>query len=123
MKIQKITFGRGAMLVAFASFALSACGGGSAGSLSGDMKIWYRQPGEVWLDGLPVGNGLVGGMVFGKTDAERIALNETTFWSGRPQDRDVADAGSHFEYIKTPTSTPTSTDGPTPNRPTSRWAI
>ncbi len=98
MKTSKIIFRRGVMLVALTSLAFSACGGGD--SLGGDMVTWYRQPGEAWLDGLPVGNGIIGGMVFGKTDVERIALNETTFWSGRPQDRDVADAGSHFEYIK-----------------------
>ena len=31
---------------------------------------------------------------------ERIALNESTFWSGRPHDYNDPDAGKYFEKIK-----------------------
>jgi hypothetical protein len=47
------------------------------------MVLWYRQPGEKWLDAMPLGNGLMGAMVFGGAQKERIALNESSFWSGR----------------------------------------
>ena len=54
---------------------------------SREMVLWYDEPaGDVWLDGLFIGNGYMGGNVFGRTDTERIALNESTFWSGRPHD-------------------------------------
>ncbi len=33
---------------------------------------------------LPVGNGSIGGNVFGRVDRERITLNEKTFWTGGP---------------------------------------
>jgi len=36
------------------------------------------------MDALPVGNGRVGGMIFGGTECERVALNESTVWSGAP---------------------------------------
>lgn len=46
--------------------------------------LWYNVPAARWNDALPVGNGRIGAMVFGKTDAERIQLNEDTYWSGGP---------------------------------------
>ena len=51
--------------------------------------LWYARPAEKWEDALPVGNGRLGAMVFGKTDEERIALNEETCWSGGPYSQTV----------------------------------
>ena len=39
-----------------------------------DMVLWYKQPGVKWLDGMPIGNGYMGAMVFGRIQKERIAL-------------------------------------------------
>src|SRR5579864_5370289 len=41
-----------------------------------DMVLWYRQPGEKWLEAMPIGNGYMGAMVFGGIHEERVALNE-----------------------------------------------
>jgi alpha-L-fucosidase 2 len=49
--------------------------------------IWYRKPAEVWNEALPVGNGRLGGMVFGGVQSERIQLNEDTIWAGEKRDR------------------------------------
>ncbi|MBM4063280.1 MAG: glycoside hydrolase family 95 protein, partial [Planctomycetes bacterium] len=46
--------------------------------------LWYEHPAEQWQDALPVGNGRLGAMVFGRTDEETIQLNEDTCWSGGP---------------------------------------
>ena len=46
--------------------------------------LWYQRPAARWLEALPVGNGRLGAMVFGGVAEERIALNESTFWSGAP---------------------------------------
>jgi len=46
--------------------------------------LWYRSPATVWEEALPVGNGRLGAMVFGKYGEERIQLNEDTYWSGGP---------------------------------------
>ena len=46
--------------------------------------LWYDQPAEKWEEALPVGNGRLGAMVFGKYGEERIQLNEETYWSGGP---------------------------------------
>jgi len=65
------------------------------------MVLWYNKPaGNVWLDGLFIGNGYMGGNVFGRVENERIALNESSFWSGRPHDYNDPDAGEYFEKIK-----------------------
>jgi len=51
------------------------------------LKLWYRQPAERWMESLPVGNGRLGAMVFGGVDRERIALSESTLWSGERSDQ------------------------------------
>ena len=66
----------------------------------GEMVLWYRQPGQKWLEGLPLGNGIMGAMIFGGVSQERIALNEGTFWSGRPHDYDNPEAHRHFGQIR-----------------------
>ena len=73
----------------------------SAPRSSMEKVLWYDQPaGEVWLDGLFIGNGYMGGNVFGRTENERIALNESTFWSGRPHDYNDPEAHDYFDQIK-----------------------
>jgi alpha-L-fucosidase 2 len=66
----------------------------------GEMLLWYRQPGQRWLEGLPLGNGIMGAMVFGGVTQERIALNEGTFWAGRPHDYDNPEAHKYFGQIR-----------------------
>ena len=39
-------------------------------------KIWFRKEAEDWNEALPIGNGSLGAMVFGKTGLERIQINE-----------------------------------------------
>jgi len=65
-----------------------------------DMVLWYRQPAEKWLEAMPIGNGYMGAMVFGGTAHERIALNESSFWSGRPHDYNDSNAIHYFEAIR-----------------------
>ncbi len=65
-----------------------------------DMLLWYKQPGKAWMDASPLGNGLTGAMVFGGVPHERIALNDSSFWSGRPHDYDDPDAIKYYPQIK-----------------------
>lgn len=48
--------------------------------------LWYAQPAQEWTEALPVGNGRLGAMVFGRTGDERIQLNEETVWEGYARD-------------------------------------
>ena len=74
------------------------CRGAVAG---GDgLVLWYRQPATAWLQALPLGNGMIGAMVFGGVTNERIALNESSFWSGRPHDYDDPEANKYFPQIR-----------------------
>ena len=52
-------------------------------------ELWYNQPATRWLEALPIGNGFLGGMVYGGTQTERIALSEATAWSGAPASHEV----------------------------------
>ena len=49
--------------------------------------LWYQHPAQRWGDALPIGNGRLGGMVFGGIAKERIQLNEDTIWNGKKRDR------------------------------------
>jgi hypothetical protein len=33
-----------------------------------DLKLWYNKPAEQWTEALPLGNGRLGAMVFGKVN-------------------------------------------------------
>jgi alpha-L-fucosidase 2 len=46
--------------------------------------MWYSKPASKWEEALPVGNGRLGAMVFGKSGEEQIQLNEDTYWTGGP---------------------------------------
>ncbi|BCM94178.1 hypothetical protein IAD21_06081 [Abditibacteriota bacterium] len=56
------------------------------------LSLWYRQPAKQWVEALAIGNGRLGGMVFGGLEHERIGLNEDTFWSCQPYDPANAEA-------------------------------
>lgn len=49
--------------------------------------LWYESPAEEFNEALPIGNGRLGGMVYGYTESERIGLNEDSLWSGGFVDR------------------------------------
>jgi hypothetical protein len=51
------------------------------------VLLWYKQPAEKWVEAMPIGNGRLGAMVFGRIADERIQLNEDTIWSGERRDR------------------------------------
>lgn len=47
--------------------------------------LWYDQPANVWEEALPIGNGRLGAMIFGRTSKEHLQLNDITIWSGKPE--------------------------------------
>ncbi len=64
-------------------------------------ELWYKQPAERWLEALPLGNGRIGAMVFGGITKERLALSESTAWSGTPGATDVnPGAREHLDEIR-----------------------
>ena len=73
-----------------ASYILATFIGCSTSSVSDNtfsddnLKLWYKKPASIWEEALPVGNGRIGAMVYGKTGKESIQFNEETVWAGEP---------------------------------------
>lgn len=64
------------------------------------MRLWYENPAEDWNSALPLGNGKLGAMVFGRPLKERIQLNEDSVWSGNFRDRVNPDAREKLPEIR-----------------------
>ncbi|MBQ3589993.1 MAG: glycoside hydrolase N-terminal domain-containing protein, partial [Clostridia bacterium] len=54
-----------------------------------ESLLKYSKPAEYFEEALPLGNGQLGAMVYGKTKKERISINHDTLWSGKPGDEFV----------------------------------
>ncbi|MBO9151115.1 glycoside hydrolase N-terminal domain-containing protein [Chitinophaga sp. GCM10012297] len=46
------------------------------------MQLWYKQPARRWEEALPVGNGRMGAMVYGRPEKEILQVNEESVWAG-----------------------------------------
>jgi alpha-L-fucosidase 2 len=82
------------LLVAFASGGLAVVRGEPG------LRLWYAQPATKWTEALPLGNGLMGAMVFGGIVDERIQFNEGTLWTGKPHDYVRAGAGEQLSELR-----------------------
>lgn len=65
-----------------------------------NKRLWYKQPANEWNEALPIGNGRLGGMVFGRIRQERVQLNEDSVWYGGPRDRINPDARNYLPRIR-----------------------
>ncbi len=68
---------------------LSAAGNESFPS---ETTIWFDKAANNFTESAPLGNGRLGAMMFGGVDEEQIVLNESSVWSGSPQDADRPEA-------------------------------
>ena len=48
------------------------------------MELFADHPAKVWTEAYPIGNGRLGGMIYGGDAKELIPINEDTIWSGGP---------------------------------------
>ena len=64
-------------------------------------KLWYDKPATIWLEALPIGNGRLGGMIYGGTKSEQIQLNEDSFWSGGPHNNNSSTSKNFLEQVRT----------------------
>ena len=64
--------------------------------------LWYDKPAgkREWDRALPLGNGRLGGMVFGGWDCEHIQINEESVWYGGAQNRNNPDARKYLAEIR-----------------------
>lgn len=64
------------------------------------LKLWYDRPADNWNEALPVGNGRLGAMVFGRTGQELLQLNEETVWSGGPNSNVTPESGAAIPVLR-----------------------
>ena len=65
------------------------------------LTLWYDQPaGKTWENALPIGNGMLGAMVYGNVTKEIIKLNEHTLWSGGPYQNDIPETINYLPEIR-----------------------
>ena len=77
--MKKMLLCAGAFLACLATFAQDP------------MVLYFDQPANVFEEALPLGNGHLGAMVYGRIGDELIRLNEATLWSGTGADTDPID--------------------------------
>lgn len=77
-----------------------------------EMKLKYNKPAQMklwsddgiideeWHKALPIGNGSLGGMVFGGVKTEQIQLNEESVWYGGKRDRNNPNAVENLKKIR-----------------------
>ena len=73
-------FNKNGLLIALALLGSITAGAQTKSS----MTLWYNQPAKDWNEALPLGNGRLGAMVYGRAGEELIQLNEQTLWTGGP---------------------------------------
>jgi len=68
---------------ATAILTMICMGDAYAGEKKSDLCLWYANPAQNWeKEALPIGNGHLGGMVFGGIFEERIQFNQDSLWTG-----------------------------------------
>ena len=78
---------------------------GSAAFAQSPNLLWYDKPAADWeKEALPIGNGRIGGMVFGGPISERVQVSEKSLWTGGPGAEGGYDYGlpatSQVELVK-----------------------
>ncbi len=65
-----------------------------------DSKVlFYKSAARTWLQAMPLGNGFLGAMVYGRTDKETISMNSDSLWTGYPRKSDVKDCANE-SFVK-----------------------
>ncbi len=65
-----------------------------------DLELWYERPAGPWVEALPVGNGRLGAMVYGRVGQERLQLNEDTLFAGGPYDPNMPAALAALPQVR-----------------------
>jgi alpha-L-fucosidase 2 len=71
-------------LIAFSMFLLCLNAELNAQTPLNTLTLWYTKPAKVWEEALPIGNGRLGAMIFGRVSEETLQLNEQSLWTGGP---------------------------------------
>jgi len=69
-------------------------------ALEPSLTLWYNQPAGKWVEALPIGNGRLGGMIFGGVTNEHLQFNEDTLWTGHPHEYQHEGAAKFLPQIR-----------------------
>ena len=62
------------------------------------LTLWYNSDaGTEFTAALPIGNGYMGGIIYGGVTKDVIGLNESTVWSGGPGDNNKSGAANYLK--------------------------
>ena len=67
--------------------------------LNDSLNLYYSSPAKEWVEALPLGNGSIGAMVFGKTNTEKICMNSDTLWTGFPRETRIKE-NTYENFLK-----------------------
>ena len=71
-------------------------------ALAGNLTLRYDLPAKYFEEALPIGNGNLGAMVYGRDSVEKVSLNDITLWTGEPDPlADRPDPRPVIEAIRT----------------------
>ncbi len=62
--------------------------------------LWFTRPAAEWTAALPVGNGWLGGMVFGIPGKEQVQISDDGLWDGQARNRNNPAAGKAVPEIR-----------------------
>ena len=65
------------------------------------LVLWYgSDAGDSFTDALPIGNGYMGGLIYGGVTKDVIGLNESTVWSGGPGNNNKEGAATFLSQAR-----------------------
>ena len=65
------------------------------------MELFWKKPAERWVEAMPIGNGRLGGMVYGGYKKDILQFSEETLWDGRfDKDADNPECAEHLDEIR-----------------------
>ena len=59
------------------------------------QTLHYNKPAEFFEEALVIGNGTMGGIIYGGTEQDKISLNDITLWTGEPCNMKIYSPDAH----------------------------
>ena len=73
----------------------------TAAASENPLVLWYdSDAGSEFTNALPIGNGYMGGLIYGGVTKDYIGLNESTVWSGGPGDNNRRGAAGYLKEAR-----------------------
>ena len=63
-----------------------------------ELSLVFDRPAEAWNEALPLGNGSMGAMSYGRLRKEKVELNLDTLWSGTGRDKENKNTDVDWEF-------------------------